>query len=60
MLDEEQVRADCFLSIALDKEVYELTEADYNMKLPIKLLNENTKLTNCSPGVWKFTGNLQF
>jgi hypothetical protein len=60
LLDEEQVKADCFLSIVLDKQIFELTQADYELQLPIQLFNKTSKLTNCAPGVWKFTGFYKF
>ena len=56
IIEEELVKTEVFLSIALNKRLYELKPSDYNIELPIKLKNDETKLKNCSQGVWKFNG----
>jgi hypothetical protein len=54
-MDEELVNANNFLSIILNKQIFDLKESDYKLKLPLRLKNENTKLNSCTAGVWKFT-----
>jgi hypothetical protein len=56
LAEEEIVSVECVLSIILKKSVNELKELDFEIELPIKLRNLQSKLPNCSPGFWKFTG----
>ena len=55
IIDDEIISPEAFLSIALNKSVFSLTPNDYtSLKLPIRLLNSNNKLTQCTSGVWRF------
>jgi hypothetical protein len=57
MIDEEIITLDNFLSIVLNKRSCEIVPNDHDQVISfISLKNEKSKLSRCSPGVWKFTG----
>ena len=58
LIEEELVKKENFLSIVLDKSVFDLAENDFTLDMCVKLSSKDCKLKNCSPGVWKFTGKL--
>ncbi|CAF0769437.1 unnamed protein product, partial [Brachionus calyciflorus] len=55
LIEEELVSKENFLSIILEKPIYELTRADFELKFGLRLYNHDSKLKNCVPGVWKFS-----
>ncbi len=60
MIDEEIITIDNFLSIVLNKRSCEIESSDHNKVISfISLKNDKSKLSRCTPGVWKFTGNLK-
>ena len=55
IIEDEIISPESFLSIVLNKPVFSLTPNDYvGLKLPIRFLNSNTKLKECTSGVWRF------
>lgn len=54
--EEEQIQIDTFLSIVLDKQLFEIQSFDYELDigLPIRLKNIDTKLMTFSSGQWQF------
>ncbi|RNA18150.1 putative methyltransferase TARBP1 [Brachionus plicatilis] len=55
LIEEELVKKENFLSIVLDKSVFDLTEQDNSLDVSISLKSPHSTLKNCSPGVWKFS-----
>ena len=54
--DDELIQVDSFLSIVLDKQLFEIQSFDYELDigLPIRLKNIDSKLITFSSGQWKF------
>jgi hypothetical protein len=60
IIEEELLKPETFLMLALKKRRFEVKPIDFTLDIPLKLHNDTTRLKSCSPGVWKFTGKKKF
>jgi tRNA G18 (ribose-2'-O)-methylase SpoU len=54
IIEDELVTADQFLSIVLNKSIFNLKQTDYELNWLIKLKNKNENLNQCTSGIWRF------